>query len=79
MAIMDRYIVVIDGFTLKLWKKDGAYLGSFNSSKLLGGDLNCARLAVINGNDLAILAYVRNAKTGLIDLKIFRLIFPEAQ
>ena len=79
MAIMDRYIVVIDGFTLKLWKKDGAYLGSFNSSKLLGGDLNCARLAVINGNDLAILAYVRNAKTGLIDLKIFKLIFPDAQ
>jgi hypothetical protein len=79
MAILDRYIVVIDGFTLKLWKKDGAYMGSFNSSKLLGGDMNCAKLAVIDGNDLAILGYVRNAKTGLIDLHVFKMIFPDPQ
>ncbi len=76
MAILDRYIAVIDGFTLKLWKKDGMYLGNFNSSKLLGGDLNCAKLAVINENTLAILAYVRNVETRLIDLKVFVMTFP---
>jgi hypothetical protein len=76
MAILDKYIAVIDGFTLKLWKKDGMYLGNFNSSRLLGGDLNCAKLTVLDGKTLGILAYVRNAQTKLIDLKLFTLVFP---
>lgn len=77
MAIMDHYIAVIDGFTLKLWRRNGMYLGYFNSSKLLGGDLNCLRLSPLDDRTMLILAYVRNAKTKLVDLKVFRMQFPE--
>ena len=77
MAIMDHYIAVIDGFTLKLWRRNGMYLGNFNSSKLLCGDLNCLRLSPLDDRTMLILAYVRNAKTKLVDLKVFRMQFPE--
>ena len=77
MAIMDHYIAVIDGLTLKLWRRNGMYLGNFNSSKLLGGDLNCLRLSPLDDRTMLILAYVRNAKTKLVDLKVFRMQFPE--
>lgn len=73
MAVLDNYLVVADGFTLKFWKLDGTYLGNLNSSKMLGDNLNVAKLAAIDGNTLGILAYVRNAQTKLVEIKIFAL------
>lgn len=76
MAVLDHYLVVIDGFTLKFWTWEGQYLGNLNSSKMLGDNLNCAKLAPIDGNTLGILAFVRNAQTRLVEIKIFALTFP---
>ena len=76
MAVMDNYLAVIDGFTLKIWNRDGHYLGSFNSSKLLGSNLNCAKLYPLDGKTMAILAYVRNSGTKLVEIKLFTLKFP---
>lgn len=76
MAVLDNYLAVIDGFTLKLWSRDGHYLGSFNNSKLLGSNLNCAKLYPLNDKTLAILAYVRNSETKLVEIKLFTLTFP---
>lgn len=73
MAVLDNYLVVADGFTLKFWTLDGTYLGSLNSSKVLGDNLNVARLARIDGKTLGILAYVRNAQTKLVEIKIFAM------
>ena len=76
MAVLDHYLVVIDGFTLKFWTREGQYLGTLNSSKVLGDNLNCAKLAPIDGNTLGILAFVRNAQTRLVEIRIFALTFP---
>lgn len=73
LAVLDKYLVVADGFTLKFWTLDGKYLGNLNSSKVLGDNLNVARLARIDGNTLGILAYVRNAQTKLVEIKIFAM------
>ena len=73
MAVLDNYLVVADGFTLKFWTLDGKYLGNLNSSKVLGDNLNVARLAPMDGKTLGILAYVRNAQTKLVEIKIFAL------
>lgn len=76
LAVLDHYVVVIDGFTLKIWNRDGHYLGAFNSSKLLDNNLNCAKLTAMDSKTLGILAYVRNPQTKLIDIKPFTLQFP---
>ena len=76
MAVLDHYLAVIDGFTLKVWNRDGNYLGAFNSSKLLGGNLNCAKLTQVDGKTMGILAFVRNSQTKLVEIKIFTLTFP---
>lgn len=76
LAVLDHYVVVIDGFTLKIWNRDGHYLGAFNSSKLLDNNLNCAKLTAMDSKTLGILAYVRNPQTKLIDIKLFTLQFP---
>ena len=76
MAVLDHYLVVIDGFTLKFWTREGQYLGNLNSSRVLGDNLNCAKLAPIDGNTLGILAFVRNAQTKLVEIRIFALTFP---
>lgn len=73
MAVLDKYLVVADGFTLKFWTLDGKYLGNLNSSRVLGDNLNVARLVPIDGNTLGILAYVRNAQTKLVEIKIFAM------
>ena len=49
MAVLDHYLVVIDGFTLKFWTREGQYLGTLNSSKVLGDNLNCAKLVPSTG------------------------------
>lgn len=76
MAVLKNYVCAIDGFTLKLWKKDGTYLGSFNTSKILGNNLNALKLTPLGDSKLGILAYVRNEKTKLIDLTLFTMSFP---
>ncbi len=75
MAVIDHYIIAIDGFTLKLWNRDGKFLDSLNTSKVLGDNLNGSRLAVIDGKTIALLATVRNAQTRLVEIRIFLLTF----
>lgn len=75
MAVIDHYVMVIDGFTLKLWTRDGQFLGSLNTSKVLGDNLNGTRLAAVDGKTIALLATVRNAQTKLVEIRIFLLTF----
>lgn len=77
MAILDSYVCVIDGFNLKVWRKDGTYLGNLNVSDLLGDNLNAGKLTVVNKNTLGILGYLRNSQTKLVDIQLFTLTFPE--
>lgn len=77
MAILKDYVCAIDGFTLKLWQKDGTYLGSFSISKLLNNNLRGSKLTVINEHTLGILAYLRNEQTKLVDIQLYALNFPE--
>jgi len=77
MAILNSYVCVIDGFNLKIWRKDGTYLGALNISDLLGDNLNAGKLAVVNKNTLGILGYLRNNQTKLVDIHLFTLTFPE--
>jgi hypothetical protein len=77
MAVLKDYVCAIDGFNLKFWRKDGTYLGSFNTSKMLGNNLNAGKLAAISDNTLGVLAYLRNGDTKMVDISLFTLTFPE--
>ncbi len=77
MAVLKNYVCAIDGFTLKLWKIDGTYLGSFNVSKILGNNLNAGKLTPIDDNTLGIIGYLRDEKTKQVNLSFFSLSFPE--
>lgn len=76
MAVLKNYVCVIDGFTLKLWKKDGTYLGQLDNIELLGENFNGEKLTPLDDNTLGILAFQRNTKTKLIDIGIFTLTLP---
>lgn len=77
MAVLKDYVCVIDGFNLKVWQKNGTYLGALNCSKLLGNNLNAGKLATVKDNTLGILGYLRNSETKLVDITLFNLVFPQ--
>jgi len=79
MAVLKDYVCVIDGFNLKVWRKDGAYLGALNCSKLLGNNLNGGKLAAVKDNTLGILGYLRNGDSKMVDIALFNLMFPTPQ
>ena len=72
-TVLDNYICVIDGFTFKLWKEDGTYIGSVNNSEIIGDELNAYKVTQIDGNTFALLAYQRNKETKDIDSAIFKI------
>ena len=72
-AVSDNYVCVIDGFTVKVWKKDGSYVGSINNSEFLGNNLNAYKLVKVSGDTLAMLTYERNNETKAIDLSIYKI------
>lgn len=76
MAILKNYVCVIDGFNIKIWKKDGTYLGHLDSVELLGENFSSYKLAPLDDNILGILAYQRSGKTKLMDIGIFTLTLP---
>ena len=77
MAVLKNYLCVIDGFNIKIWKKDGTYLGHLDNVELLGENFSSGKLTSIDDNTLGILAFQRNSKTKLIDLALFSLSLPE--
>ena len=77
MAILKNYICAIDGFTIKVWSKDGTFLGQLDNTELLGENFNGSKLMAMDDSTLGILAYQRDSKTKLIDIEIFALTLPE--
>ncbi|MCH3913792.1 MAG: hypothetical protein LKJ99_06190 [Acidaminococcaceae bacterium] len=76
MTILKNYICVIDGFNIKIWRKDGTYLGHLDNVELLGENFSSYKLAPLDDNTLGILAYQRSGKTKLMDIAIFSLTLP---
>ena len=76
MAILQNYVCVIDGFNIKLWKKDGTYLGHLDNVELLGENFSSYKLTPLDDNTVGILAYQRSGKTKVMDIAIFTLTLP---
>lgn len=70
-ACTEKQLFVIDGFTCKLWTKEGSFLGELPMSKLLGTDTNAYRVIPGDDNRLFLLSYLRDAKSKKVRLRIF--------
>lgn len=70
ITILRDYVCVLDGFNLKIWHKNGSYLGSINNSELLGNNLNALKLTTVKDNTMVVLGYFRTKDTNQVNIAL---------